>query len=158
MAGDPAGDGPDREGAMPNREITVRAAGPADFDACRRFDFEHADDDEIRFKIGRGELLLAEVGGEAVGYAKLDWIGSWLPFLGLIFVTKEHRKKGVGRALLTFLEERLRERGKDRLASSSEILEPEPQAWHRRMGFRDAGILLGVNDDDSGEVFFLKAL
>lgn len=36
--------------------------------------------------------------------------------------------------------------------------EPEPQAWHRRMGSSSAGSLRGVNEGGTGEVFFRKML
>jgi GNAT superfamily N-acetyltransferase len=143
---------------LPMSPFTVRHAEPADFAVCRAFDFDHAPDEEIRYKIDRGELILAEHEGEAVGYLKLDWIGSFAPFVGLVFVKKAHRRKGAGRALLSFLAEKLRAMGKPWLLSSSEVMEPAPQAWHRHMGFHDAGILCGVNEDGSGEIFFRKAL
>jgi len=34
--------------------------------------------------------------------------------------------------------------------------EPEPQAWHRHMGFVECGIINGINENGIGEVFFRK--
>jgi hypothetical protein len=49
-------------------------------------------------------------------------------------------------------------RGHAALYSSSQVDEPEPQAWHRRAGFKERGILTGLNDGGVGEVFFRKSL
>ena len=36
--------------------------------------------------------------------------------------------------------------------------EAEPQAWHRAAGFRECGIIAGINEGGIGEVFFRKEL
>jgi hypothetical protein len=36
--------------------------------------------------------------------------------------------------------------------------EPEPQAWHRHIGFTECGALVGINDGGIGEIFFRKVL
>ena len=81
-----------------------------------------------------------------------------LPFMGLIVVKEEHRNKGVGKAMLSFSEKHLVKSGYDVLYSSSDVNEPEPQAWHRHMGFQDCGIIAGMNEDGVGEVIFRKKL
>jgi hypothetical protein len=58
--------------------------------------------------------------------------------------------------MLEYLEEALRSSGHSVLFSSSQVDEAEPQTWHRRMGFRECGIINGVNDGGVGEVFFAK--
>ena len=71
-------------------------------------------------------------------------------------VTK-YRRQGVGKALLRFIETFLREAGHEALYSSSQADEPEPQAWHRHVGFEECGFIAGINDG-IGEVFFRKSL
>ena len=44
------------------------------------------------------------------------------------------------------------------LYSSSQADEPEAQAWHRRMGFEECGIVSGINEGGIGEVFFRRPL
>lgn len=109
-------------------------------------------------KIAAGEVAIAERAGERVGYARLEYLWSKLPYLALIRVAPVHQRQGVGRSLLAFLEEELRARGHAALLSSSQADESEPQAWHRRQGFAECGILAGVNSGGVGEVFFRKLL
>ncbi len=85
---------------------------------------------------------------------------SVLPHISSIFIdpNEYQGRQDVGSRMLSFLEEYLREQGCRKLVSSSEIIAPRSQAWHRKVGFKDIGTLAGLNDDGVGEVFFLKTL
>jgi GNAT superfamily N-acetyltransferase len=70
------------------------------------------------------EALLAERGGEAVGYALFfPTFSTFLAIQGLwledLFVRPAHRKSGAGRALLAAVAARARERGAERLEWSA---------------------------------------
>lgn len=112
----------------------------------------------IARKIAIGEVYVCERDGEPVGYLRLEYIWSTHPFIGLIHVLEPHRRRGAGKSLLRFVERTLKTAGHRRLFSSSQENEPEPQAWHRHMGFVDCGVLAGLNEDGAGEVFFRKDL
>lgn len=112
----------------------------------------------VRRKIEDGAVFVAERGGECVGYLRLEYLWAKLPYIELIRVLEPHRRMGVGRALLAAVEADAAAGGHAVLYSSSQADEPEPQAWHRRMGFEECGILAGINEGGVGEVFFRKAL
>jgi len=112
----------------------------------------------VRRKIEDGAVFIAERSGERVGYLRLEYLWTKLPYIELIRVLEPHRRVGVGRALLAFVEVDAAAGGHAVLYSSSQADEPEPQAWHRRMGFEECGILAGINEGGVGEVFFRKAL
>ncbi len=145
--------------------VTVAFVELADYPACAAIDASFraagvADEDllaEPRFreKMAHREVLVARVGGRIVGYLSFTyiWADAWIEY---IRVLEEHRRQGVGRALLVQLEVMLRARGGKHLYSSSSADESPPQAWHRRMGFRDAGRLACRPDDAGGEVLFCK--
>jgi len=137
--------------------VNVRFARPDDLEWCVQMD-EHVGQAIIQRKIEQGEILLAEIDGKPVGYLRLEYLWSLVPYIALIWVLPEHRRKGVGRAILGYLEEFLREEGYRVLLSSSQANEPQPQAWHRHMGFEECGYLAGINEGGIGEVFFRKHL
>jgi len=58
------------------------------------------------------------------------------------------------RMLLDYLGEQLRAQGYVALLSSSQTDEPEPQAWHRHLGFTSGGIIENIADEGIGEVVF----
>lgn len=103
------------------------------------------------------DVVIAEWNGKRVGYVRLEYLWSIVPYIALIQVLPEYRQQGVGKALLRFIETFLRDAGHEVLYSSSQADEPEPQAWHRHMGFEECGFIAGINDG-VGEVFFRKRL
>ena len=103
------------------------------------------------------EVVIAEWNGKRVGYVRLEYLWSIVPYISLIQVSPEYRRKGIGKALLRFIEAFLRDAGHKVLYSSSQANEPEPQAWHRYMGFEECGFIAGINEG-MGEVFFRKNL
>jgi len=141
---------------MTAADIMVRFAIPDDLAWCAGF--EHVPPVVIARKIGLGDILVAERAGQRVGYLRLEYLWSLVPYIALIWVLPDSRRQGVGGALLAFLESTLRAHGHAVLMSSSQADEPPPQAWHRHMGFEECGFLAGINDGGVGEVFFRKAL
>ena len=103
------------------------------------------------------DVVIAEWNGKRAGYVRLEYLWSIVPYISLIQVLPEYRRKGIGKALLGFIETFLRETGHEALYSSSQADEPEPQAWHWYMGFEECGFITGINEG-VGEVFFRKSL
>ena len=137
-------------------EIAVRAATEADLDFVSQDGY--LPDPVVERKVGGGDVFLALRDGEPAGYLRLEWLWSKLPYIELIRVLEPYRRTGVGRALLAHVEAEVAGRGHAALYSSSQADEPGPQAWHRRMGFEECGLLAGLNEGGVGEVFFRKAL
>lgn len=103
-------------------------------------------------------IAVAEVAGEPVGGLQLEYLWGALPYIAMIRVLSHWQRRGVGRTLLGFVETALSAAGHSALLSSSQANEPEPQAWHLRMGFDRCGLLEGINEGGIDEVFFRKIL
>ena len=112
----------------------------------------------VRNKIVSDECIVVELDGQLIGYIRLEYLWSTVPYIGLIFVMEGYQSEGLGRKMLAFLEDHLQSHGHDVLMSSSQANEPEPQAWHRAVGFEECGIISGLNEGGIGEVFFRKRL
>jgi len=138
-------------------DTTIRVATRDDLDWLVSRD-DLIDRQEQARKIGEGEILVALTGGERVGLLRLDFIWSKQAYIAVVWVEEDHRRRGVGRAFLRFLDTHLTRLGCGTLLSSSEADEPGPQAWHRRMGFKECGFIAGINEGGVGEVFFLRKL
>ena len=136
--------------------VNVRNATPRDLDFVNQDGYVPVH--TVARKIEAGEVLVAERDSVPVGYARIEYLWSRMPYIALIRVLPDSRRHGVGRALLAFLEEQLRAAGHSVLLSSSQADEPEPQAWHRHMGFVECGRLEAINADGVDEVFFRKEL
>jgi GNAT superfamily N-acetyltransferase len=141
---------------MPPENVTVRTATIEDLDNVGQ-DY-YLSRSVLERKIEAGEVFLVYLGEMPCGYIRLEYLWSLIPYIALIRVREDQRGKGLSRALLKFVEERLRNQGYDFLYSSSQVNEPAPQAWHRHMGFEECGLINGINEGGIGEVFFRKQL
>jgi GNAT superfamily N-acetyltransferase len=112
----------------------------------------------VRRKVEADEVFIAELEGRPAGHIRLDYLWSKTPFIALIRVLPDYRAQGIGRALLAFIETRLRAAGRDALYSSAMTDAGQAQAWHRHMGFAECGMIQGINPGGIGEVFFKKRL
>lgn len=111
----------------------------------------------LKRKILWQEIIIARLDEVNVGYAHIDYLWSYVPFIATIWVVENQRRLGVGRAMLTFLEQTARSKGSGAIYSSSQCDEVEPQAWHRHVGFEECGILAGHNEG-IGELLFRKQI
>jgi ribosomal protein S18 acetylase RimI-like enzyme len=114
--------------------------------------------DIVKRKIEWQEVIIAEINGDLVGYLRLEYLWSVIPYMALIRVLAERRGKGVGKAMLRYTEDHLRERGQEVLYSSSQVNEAEAQRWHREAGFEECGMIAGINEGGIGEVIFRKQI
>lgn len=89
-------------------------------------------------KIAHDQILVADAEDGFAGY--VAWTVLWtLPWIEFIRLHERARRRGIGRALVRALEERLRAGGYRTLLSSTTGGEADPLAWHRAVGFEDAG-------------------
>jgi ribosomal protein S18 acetylase RimI-like enzyme len=137
--------------------VHVRHAMHADLPWCRRVD-PRTPISVLRRSVREDEVLVAEVRGHRVGYLRIEWLWSRLPFVAWVYVANGYRGRGVGRALIATLEEQLGAAGNTVLHSSAQENAPQSLSWHRRMGFSRCGRIEGINADGSDEVFFKKPL
>lgn len=99
---------------------------------------------------GRGGLLIAEIDGEAVGFAecavRTDYVegtdGGPVGYLEGIYVREAHRRAGIARALLAEWEAWARGRGCRALASSCELENTQSLAFHLGAGFQEVNRLI----------------
>jgi len=137
--------------------VKVRHATLTDLPSCKLLDHS-AIESAIRYAIEHQAVVVAECDGNIIGYLRLEFLWSRIPYIGLVWVVESHRDQGVGRSLLSFVETDLRTKGHQMLISSSQVDEPAPRDWHRSVGFVECGVLDGINKGGTGEVFFRKEL
>lgn len=152
------GELPERRDCIMENSQCVRFADLEDIHVCRQKDYDHVTSAIIEFKIKQKEIILSEVKNVIVGYLRIEYLWSHIPYIGLITVEDDFRKQGIGKSMLQFLESHLISMKHDVLYSSSQVNEAEPQAWHRHMGFKECGIISGINPGGIGEIFFRKNL
>ena len=127
----------------------IRLGVPTDVEAIDGFDPFAGD---RREELAGGRVLVAEVEGRVVGYATFSGAGFiGRPFVHFLAVAGEHRRRGIGTALLRAVRERV---GGRRLFVSTEAGNAGMMRLLEREGWPAAGCVEGVNEDGSGECFF----
>jgi ribosomal protein S18 acetylase RimI-like enzyme len=136
--------------------LSVSFAGMSDLSWIVEND-THIPKEIIERKIQVQEYLIAKVSGEPVGCLRFGLFWSMIPFIEVIWVEDRFHRRGIGRELVRCLEDYARSQGQKIIMSSSQADEPEAQAFHRGIGFRDAGALIDMRPLQSvAEVFFVK--
>jgi GNAT superfamily N-acetyltransferase len=97
--------------------------------------------DLLQAKIGAREVVLARLGTETVGWMTHTLLYDTVPFINLLVVAEGHRRQGIGRQMVEFLEGQVKATGADTMMTSSTANE-EGQFFWREMGFRDIGGVL----------------
>ncbi len=135
------------------RQPRVRFAQPGDI--TQLCELDHAvDKQKVERLIVQQQYIIAEVDDRIVGLIRLEYIWTTLPYMGLIWILPDYRKRGLSKQLLRYLCVYLRDHRHQQLFSSSQANEPEPQAWHRYVGFVDSGCVRGANEGGIDEVVF----
>jgi len=140
----------------------IRFADIGDFLKYREFDPHsmYIDPKKIDHKIKQDEIIIATNDDKIVGLIRLGFIWSTRPYMEYIYVDEQFREKGIGKALLAFLEDYLKKNQYGYLFSSSEEDEKAAREWHKKNGFKEIGKLPKINlpFDETSEVFFIKKI
>jgi ribosomal protein S18 acetylase RimI-like enzyme len=142
-------------------QCTVQFAQPEDQEHCERIDkimgFDPAGMIHQR-AIAEGRTLVAHYKDRVVGYLRYGFLwDSELPLIQMIRVVPEGQRQGVGKALISTLEQHLKRQRIFRLLSSIEETNQNSLLFHRALGFRECGTL-DINLDGTQEVFVKKSL
>jgi ribosomal protein S18 acetylase RimI-like enzyme len=138
--------------------LTVRRATDGDFDAIARIDMwpalTHDADRRLRAYVARGGVLVAELDGALAGFVDAggDFFG--YPFVPLLAVGREHRRRGIAERLLA--EAAATVEG-DRLFISTAETNVPMQAVLAKCGFERCGAVEHVDPGDR-ELFYVKFL
>ncbi len=140
--------------------VNLRVASINDIVQIRKHEHEYpyVTDDLLKQSIENGWVYVAEVGSEIIGYARLEFIWLAVPYLALITFEEEYQGQGIGSSMIEKISQDLICKGHKKMYTSSVVIEPRPQMFHRKCGFKECGIISGMNDDGVGEIFFVKEL
>lgn len=116
--------------------------------------YVHAEDQEFWFRLDRhlpesefikkvrdkrGYVLREE--GIPVGLLRYQLFWDNTPFCTMLFIDREHRRKGYGKALMEYWENDMKAQGYPMLLTSTQVDE-DAQHFYRKLGYRDCGGLM----------------
>jgi ribosomal protein S18 acetylase RimI-like enzyme len=105
--------------------------------------------------VSLGRVLVADVGGAAVGLLRWGLFWDEVPFMNLLWVIPERRGEGIGSALVTAWEVSQLTSGHE-LVLTSTMSNETSQHLYRRLGYVDSGALFLPGEP--AELILRKAL
>ena len=104
-----------------------------------------------------GAFFVARLDSQAVGCGAVRSLGSGVGEIKRVYVAPEARGKGIGRALMSALEQFSRDAGYNALVLETGSRQPESIGLYESLGYRQIPCF-GSYEDDPHSVCFRKAL
>ncbi|MDE7083240.1 MAG: GNAT family N-acetyltransferase [Clostridia bacterium] len=107
--------------------------------------------------IENGYEILSD--GVTAGVIKFKDFWDGMPYLNLIKLTPEYRRKGIGSEAMRLFEDKMRRAGNKAILLSTQADE-EAQHFYRKTGYKECGCLILEDTPYSQpmEMFFIKTL
>lgn len=130
-------------------------ATESDYEYIRDRD-HHILESLISTKIKQKEIfILRNADDSRIGWLRYGYFWDNTPFMNMIWINEQHRGNGVGKQVVLFWENDMKQKGFD-LVMTSTLSNEDAQHFYRKLGYRDAGCLLLRNEPL--EILFTKAL
>lgn len=133
-------------------QIRYATRDDGDFFAIHR---RHISESEMQEKIDRKQVIVLEMDGEIVGWIRFGLFWDNTPFLNMIHIFEQHRRRGYGSQLMTFWENEMKQQGYELVMTSTQSDE-QAQFFYRHLGYEDAGAVLFPGQ--AAELFLIKKL
>ena len=101
----------------------------------------HIPETLVRTKIKEKEIFIIKDSEKEIGWMRYGYFWDSIPFMNMIWIDEEYRGQGIGKKIVLYWEEIMRERGFKLIMTSTQSNE-EAQHFYRKIGYRDAGCLL----------------
>lgn len=116
---------------------------------------QHVSKDLIQSKIDRGEILVVRDFENVIGWLRFSYFWDNTPFMNMLYVDFDFRFKGIGKALVTFWEKEMKQKG-FAMVMTSTMSNEKAQHFYRKMGYMDSGSL--ILDNTPLEIIFTKKI
>lgn len=132
----------------------VRYANSGDVDFLKSLD-RHVSENELKNIISLNRILVALDADRLVGLLRFGMFWDNIPFMNLLYISEQHRRRGFGRELVEFWESEMLRAGFGRVLTSTQSDE-QAQFFYRKLGYSECGALLLPGEPL--EIIFLKNL
>lgn len=135
--------------------MKIDFATDLDFEYIRNQD-RHLSESLILSKIKGNEIyIIRNQDDRNIGWMRYGYFWDNTPFMNLIWLDEPYRNKGIGKQVVLFWEEQMKEKGFNLIMTSTQADE-QSQHFYRKLGYKDAGSL--ILDSQPLEIFFTKQL
>jgi len=115
----------------------------------------HISEEILKKKIENNEILVIENYGKIIGWLRYNLFWDNIPFMNMIYFLEEYRKIGLGKKLVEFWENEMKNNGYKNVLTSTQSNE-DAQHFYRKLGYIEIGGFKYFNDPY--EIMFQKIL
>jgi ribosomal protein S18 acetylase RimI-like enzyme len=137
---------------MEKLDINIQYAENGDLLWLKEHD-NHISEKTLKSKLENKEIYVAKNNGKTIGWLRYNLFWDNIPFLNMIYILENYRKMGIGRKLLEYWENEMRQNGYKNVLTSTQSNE-EAQHFYRKMGYKEIGGFKYFNDPF--EIIFQK--
>lgn len=135
--------------------MDITFANESDYEYISSRD-HHISESLIRAKLKGNEIyILRNEDGSHIGWMRYGYFWDNTPFMNLIWVDEPFRGTGIGKKVVQFWEEQMKQNGFEMVMTSTQADEGA-QHFYRKLGYQDAGCL--ILDTQPLEIFLVKKL
>lgn len=124
--------------------MLIRIAESKDFDLIKQYD-KHIAEAEIRNVLMLGRIIIAEENNDLIGWLRYNYFWDNTPFMNMLYISDKYRKKGYGKALTEYWEEKMRCLGFNSVLTSTSSNESS-QHFYNKLGYQVIGGFLMRNE------------
>jgi ribosomal protein S18 acetylase RimI-like enzyme len=132
--------------------MTIRLANHSDVDTIDTHD-EWVNRDTIIKKIADNQIYVAYDGNNFVGWLRYGLFWDTTPYMNMLYLLESYRGKGVGKQLVDFWEEDMKNQGYKVILTSS-AQDEYAQHFYVKLGYKAIGSF--ALDSDPLEIMFAK--
>ena len=134
--------------------IEIRFATSQDYDYLVHND-RHIKPEVVEKKIEDAEIIVVLDNAKNIGWLRFNYFWDEIPFMNMLWIEEDYRRKGIGTRLVNFWEIEMQKRGNNQVMTST-LSDETAQHFYRKLEYQDCGSLL--LPDEALEILFLKSL
>jgi len=124
------------------------------FDWLKHHD-THIAPERLLQKIRAQQILMVTIEKAPIGWLRFGLFWDSIPFMNLLFLVSNFRKKGIGRQLVQFWESEMQKQQYKMVLTSTQSDETA-QHFYRKIGYKESGSL--ILENEPLEIFFIKSI
>jgi ribosomal protein S18 acetylase RimI-like enzyme len=134
--------------------MIIRYAENADYLWLKEHE-KHISEEILKTKIEAKEIYVVQENEELIGWLRYNLFWDNVPFMNLLYFLEKYRRGGMGKKLVNYWENEMKERGYKHVLTSTQSNE-EAQHFYRKMGYTEIGGLKYL--DEAFEIIFYKKI
>ncbi len=124
--------------------MLIRVAELKDIDLIKQYD-KHISEAELTNVLILGRIIIAEENNNFIGWLRYNYFWDNTPFMNMLYILDKYRKKGYGKILTEYWEEKMRCLGFHSVLTSTPSNESS-QRFYNKLGYETIGGFLMSNE------------